>query len=88
MLVLSRHINESIIIGDEIEVTIVDIKGDQIRVGIKAPKHIKVHRKEIYEAIKRENIDASKVKKEDMKNFESVLKNKFPPKDKKPTDGP
>ncbi len=55
MLVLSRQRDESIIIGDEVQVTIVDIRGDKVRLGISAPPHIPVHRKEVYEAIKREN---------------------------------
>ena len=55
MLVLSRQRDESIIIGDDIVVTIVDIRGDKVRLGINAPNHITVHRQEIYEAIKREN---------------------------------
>jgi len=60
MLVLSRQVNESIMIGDSIEVTIVDIKGDKVRIGISAPKNVSVHRKEIYLAIQQENIEAAK----------------------------
>lgn len=59
MLVLARRINESIMIGDDIEVVVIDIKGDQIKLGIKAPKKISVHRKEVYDEIRRENIEAS-----------------------------
>lgn len=55
MLVLSRHRDESIIIGDDITVTIVDIRGDKVRIGIEAPAKITVHRQEVYEAIQREN---------------------------------
>ena len=55
MLVLSRHRDETIVIGDEIELTVVDIRGDKVRLGIKAPAHIAVHRKEVYDAIRREN---------------------------------
>jgi carbon storage regulator len=47
-------------IGDSVEVKIVDVKGDQVKLGISAPKDIQVHRKEVYEAIQKENIDASK----------------------------
>jgi len=54
MLVLSRKIDESIIIGDDVEITIVDIRGDKVRLGITAPKNIPVHRREVYEAIQRE----------------------------------
>ena len=53
MLVLSRKRNESIIIGDNIIITVVDIRDDKIRLGIEAPKDISVHRREVYEAIKR-----------------------------------
>ncbi|MFH1170647.1 MAG: carbon storage regulator CsrA [Candidatus Vogelbacteria bacterium] len=58
MLVLSRQRDETIMIGDDVEITIVDIRGDKVRLGINAPKHVKVHRKEVYkkiEAIKRAN---------------------------------
>ena len=54
MLVLSRHRDESIIIGDDVIVTIVDIRGDKVRLGIQAPAHVTVHRQEIYDAIQRE----------------------------------
>ena len=54
MLVLSRQRDETIMIGDNIEVTVVDIRGDKVRLGINAPKEISVHRKEVYEAIRRE----------------------------------
>ena len=54
MLVLSRQKDESIIIGDDVEVVIVDVRGDKVRLGINAPREIPVHRKEIYEAIQRE----------------------------------
>lgn len=54
MLVLSRHRDESIMIGDNIVITIVDIRGDKVRIGIQAPTNVPVHREEIYEAIKRE----------------------------------
>jgi carbon storage regulator len=60
MLVLARRLNESIMIGDDIEVVVIDIKGDQVKLGIRAPKKISVHRKEIYNEIKNANIDASK----------------------------
>ena len=59
MLVLSRQRDETIMIGDEIEITVVDIRGDKVRLGINAPTKIAVHRKEVYEAIKRENEQAA-----------------------------
>ena len=54
MLVLSRQRDESIIIGDNIVITIVDIRGDKVRLGIEAPKEVPVHRQEVYDAIQRE----------------------------------
>ncbi len=54
MLVLSRRKDESIMIGDDVEIIIVDIRGQKVRLGITAPKNIPVHRREIYEAIQRE----------------------------------
>ena len=55
MLVLSRQRDETIIIGDNIEITIVDIRGEKVRLGITAPSHIAVHRKEVYESMRRES---------------------------------
>ena len=66
MLVLSRQRDETIMIGDEIEITIVDIRGDKVRVGINAPIHIPVHRKEVYDAIKEENRRAANIKPDDI----------------------
>jgi len=54
MLVLSRQKDESIVIGDDIEIIIVDVRGDKVRLGINAPREISVHRREIYDAIQRE----------------------------------
>jgi carbon storage regulator len=58
MLVLSRQRDESIIIGDNIVITIVDIRGDKVRLGIDAPKEVPVHRQEVYDAIQRERAQA------------------------------
>ncbi|MFD2655569.1 carbon storage regulator CsrA [Gracilibacillus thailandensis] len=59
MLVLTRKINEAIQIGDEIEVKVIAVDGDQIKLGINAPKDVEVHRKEIYQAIQQENNQAA-----------------------------
>ena len=60
MLILSRKKDESIMIGEDIEVSVVDIKGDQIKLGIKAPRDIKVYRREVFTAIQNENLAAAK----------------------------
>ncbi|HRX78004.1 MAG: carbon storage regulator CsrA [Planctomycetaceae bacterium] len=65
MLVLSRHRDESIMIGDDVVITIVDIRGDKVRLGIDAPQHIPVHRQEVYDAIQRENQKAAQLRPAD-----------------------
>jgi carbon storage regulator len=54
MLVLTRKVGQSIVIGDEIEVVVLEVRGEQVRVGIRAPKSVSVHRKEVYEQIQGE----------------------------------
>lgn len=61
MLVLSRKKNESIMIGDHIEVKILSVEGDQVKLGIVAPKSVKVHRSEVFEAIQEQNKEALNV---------------------------
>lgn len=65
MLVLSRQRDETIMIGDEIEITVVDIRGDKVRIGINAPARIAVHRKEVYDAIRKENEQAAQAARSD-----------------------
>jgi carbon storage regulator len=65
MLVLSRQRDESIIIGDNVVITIVDVRGDKVKLGIEAPREVTVHRQEVYEAIQRENRQAALLKPED-----------------------
>src|SRR5437763_16876620 len=69
MLVLSRHRDESIMIGDDIVITIVDIRGDKVRLGIDAPSDIPVHRQEVYDAIQRENRKATQLKPDDTRDL-------------------
>lgn len=57
MLVLSRQRDQSIMIGDNIEITVVDVRGDKVRLGINAPNTVPVHRKEVYQAIQREKLE-------------------------------
>ena len=69
MLVLSREKDESIMIGDNVEITIVDVRGSKVRLGINAPREISVHRREIYDAIQKEK--AAKLKTETQINVDS-----------------
>ncbi len=54
MLILTRRVNESLMVGDDITVSIIEVKGNQVRIGINAPKDVAVHREEVYERIRRE----------------------------------
>jgi carbon storage regulator len=69
MLVLSRTRDESIIIGDHVVVTVVDVRGDKVKLGIEAPQDVTVHRREVYEAIRRENQQAAKLRPEDARGL-------------------
>ena len=63
MLVLSRQKDQGIMIGDDVEITIVDVRGEKVRLGITAPSVISVHRKEVYDAIQQENAEKEAAKK-------------------------
>ena len=77
MLVLSRQKNETIMIGDDIEITVVDVRGDKVRIGIVAPKSVAVHRKEIYLAIREENIRAAAADTDILSGAADIMN--FPP---------
>lgn len=74
MLVLSRQRDETIMIGDEIEITVVDVRGDKVRLGITAPTRIAVHRKEVYEAIRSENEIASKLENDQLQALSQTIR--------------
>ncbi len=59
MLILSRKIGQRIVIGDDVEITVVDVRGEQVRLGITAPRSIAVHRKELLEQVAAENVEAA-----------------------------
>lgn len=59
MLVLTRKPDQSIMVGTEIEITVLEVRGEQVRLGIRAPRHVAVHRKEVFEQIRLENQNAS-----------------------------
>lgn len=82
MLVLTRKPNQSIIIGDDVEITIVDIQGDKVKLGVSAPRSIPVYRKEVYEAIQKENIEAARAKVTDLSSITKL----YQPGSKKPKD--
>ena len=66
MLILTRKLGEKITIGDDITITLVEIKGMQVKLGIEAPKHIEIHRQEVYERIRQENVSSSDINDSDL----------------------
>ncbi|NCP04553.1 MAG: carbon storage regulator CsrA, partial [Deltaproteobacteria bacterium] len=73
MLVLTRKTGEGIIIGDDIRITVVELKGGGVRIGIDAPREMKVHRQEVYERIKQENKEATQWDFADLNTVSSIL---------------
>ena len=76
MLILTRKIGESLSIGDDIWVTLLEIKGSQVKLGIEAPRSIEVHRQEIYEKIRAENLTSSEIDSPDVSLAATLLQNK------------
>ena len=74
MLILSRKTDQQIKIGDDITITIIDIKGDQVKIGVEAPKSVKVFRQEVFNAIKNENTAASIVNNDVVNTIYKILK--------------
>jgi len=73
MLILARRIGESIMVGDQVEISVVDIKGDQVKLGIKAPSQVKVYRREVYAAIQQENLAAAAAAPETLPKLEELM---------------
>ena len=80
MLVLTRKLNESINIGTDIEIFVVEIKDDRVKIGIKAPKDVPVHRAEIYKSILEENSLAASTSEAALQNIGEILTKKNPRK--------
>ncbi|MGM0973545.1 MAG: carbon storage regulator CsrA [Bacillota bacterium] len=76
MLVLTRRLKESIMIGDDIEISILFIEGDQVKLGISAPKNVDIHRKEIYLSIQQENSSATQTDASAIESLSSFFKKK------------
>ncbi|RJQ45413.1 MAG: carbon storage regulator [Nitrospiraceae bacterium] len=76
MLVLTRKSNESIKIGDDITITIVEVKGNSVRIGIQAPSHLRIYRKELYEKIKEENLLSSGLLIDEFQKISKALESK------------
>ena len=74
MLVLTRKLGESIAIDDHIKIVVVQIKGKQVRLGIKAPKETKIHREEVYQAIHDQNTEAAQADMQSISDLEKELK--------------
>jgi len=75
MLILTRKLGERITIGDDITIRLLEIKGSQVKLGIEAPKSISIHRQEIYERIREENLISSEVSAFDIQEAASLLRN-------------
>ena len=76
MLVLTRKSNESIMIGNDIEITVLAIEGEQIKLGINAPKNVDIHRKEVYRSIQEENNEATKTETNILEKINEYFKKK------------
>lgn len=78
MLILTRKLGESITIGDEVKVTVLEIKGKHVRLGIEAPQSLRVHREEVYQRIQEENRLAAASSAVDLSSLDAVLKSMGP----------
>lgn len=78
MLILTRKVGEAVAIGDEIQIYVVDIKGAQVKLGIKAPKSVEVHRQEVYLKIQEENVRAAQVSTDALATVEGLIRKREP----------
>ena len=78
MLILTRKVGESVAIGDDIQISVVEIKGSQVKLGIRAPREVSVHRQEIYLKIQEENLRAAQVSKDVLGTVEALFLKKGP----------
>lgn len=78
MLILTRKVGESVAIGDDIQVSVVEIKGSQVKLGIRAPREVSVHREEIFLKIQEENMRAAQVSKDTLGSVEDLFLKKTP----------
>ena len=76
MLVLTRRIGESLVIGDDVVVRVLDIKGDVVRIGVDAPRHVQVHREEVYEAVRAANRAATLCSEDTLAALQDVVRNR------------
>jgi carbon storage regulator len=76
MLVLTRKSDESIKLGDDITITVIEIKGNSVRLGITAPSHVRIYRKELYDKIKNENLLSSNLLMDEFKKINKALRSK------------
>ena len=74
MLILTRKLGEKIAIGDDITITLIEIKGTQVKLGIEAPKHIEIHRQEVYERIRQENVSSSDINDSDLSSAFAIYR--------------
>lgn len=73
MLVLTRKPDQSIMVGNDIEITVLEVRGEQVRLGIRAPRNVTVHRKEVFEQIRLENQNATATTKESLPDMPTLL---------------
>jgi carbon storage regulator len=78
MLILTRKLGEQITIGDDITIKLLEVKGTQVKLGIEAPQDISIHRKEIYDRIREENLRSSEVDPSDLSEAASILTSLIP----------